>query len=172
MMTTKQIGRREFVKRAVLGTGVFLMAVPNSPSQAAGDTEVLLLSCMDYRLIDETERFMTRRGYRNKYDHVILAGAALGALTDKFPAWNKAFWEHLEVALELHKISKVFVVDHRDCGAYKVILGEDFSKDAAKEMAIHTEKLKEIEAQILQKYPKLKVELFLMGLNGSVTTIK
>lgn len=54
---------------------------------------------MDYRLIDETERYMSARGLRDKYDHIILAGASLGALTDQYPAWNQTFWEHLEIAL-------------------------------------------------------------------------
>ena len=72
--------RRNFLKLAALGGGVSLFGsfVP-ATAQAAGGTDVLLLSCMDYRLVDETERYMSGRGLRDKYDHVILAGAALGA---------------------------------------------------------------------------------------------
>jgi carbonic anhydrase len=33
------------------------------------------------------------------------------------------------LAVDLHHIHQVIVMDHRDCGAYKVILGEDFAKD-------------------------------------------
>lgn len=69
--------RRNFLKLAALGGSASLLAsfVP-STAQAAGGTDALLLSCMDYRLVDETERYMTGRGLRDKYDHVILAGAA------------------------------------------------------------------------------------------------
>jgi hypothetical protein len=165
------INRRKFIQRVALGVGVSILGLPNVVA-AAGQTEVLLLSCMDYRLIDETQRYMLRRGLRNKYDHVILAGASLGALTDKFPSWNKAFWEHLDVALDLHHITKVFLIDHRDCGAYKVILGEDFSKDADKELAIHSQKLTELEKMILSKHPNLIVEKHLMALDGKIETIK
>ena len=35
---------------------------------------------------------------------IVLAGAALGAVTPKFPAWNQTFWEHLGVAIDLHGI--------------------------------------------------------------------
>ena len=127
---------------------------------------------MDYRLVNKTERYMSGRKLRDKYDYVILAGASLGALTDKYPAWGKTFWEHLDVAIQLHHIKKVMVMDHRDCGAYKVILGEDCCKDRDKETAVHAEKLKELRTQINAKHPKLGVELLLMALDGKVETIK
>ena len=41
------------------------------------------------------------------------------------------------------------VMDHRDCGAYKVILGEDCCQD--KETAAHAEKLKELRKQIVER---------------------
>ena len=98
-------------------------------------------------------------------------GAALGALTDKFPAWNQTFWDHLGVAIDLHKIHTVMVLDHRDCGAYKVILGEDLAKDPAKETAIHTTQLQRLGKMIKEKHPALEVELFLMALDGKVERI-
>ena len=170
---TTRLGRRMFLRLGVLGGGasLFALALPSGVAWAAGTTDALLLSCMDFRLIDETERYMSRRGLRDKYDHVILAGASLGALTDKYPAWNKTFWEHLDVAIQLHQIHKVIVMDHRDCGAYKVVLGEDFSKDRANETAIHTEKLTELRKQVNAKYPTLEVELLIMNLDGKVETI-
>jgi carbonic anhydrase len=126
---------------------------------------------MDYRLIDETERYMSMRGLDEKYDHIILAGGSLGALTDKYPAWGKTFWGHLDVAIQLHHIRKVIVMDHSDCGAYKVILKEDYYKDRLKETAIHSEKLHELHRQIKAKYPKLEVELLLMDLDGKVEKV-
>jgi hypothetical protein len=63
------------------------------------------------------------------------------------------------------------VLDHRDCGAYKVILGQDFAKDPAKETAIHATQLKQLRKMIQAKYPTLAVELLLMALNGKVEVI-
>lgn len=134
-------------------------------------TEALLLTCMDYRLTDAVERYMSGRGMRDQYDQVILAGAALGATTAQRPAWNTTFWEHLDVAIQLHSIHKVMVMDHRDCGAFRVFLGEDFAKDRAKETAIHTETLRDLAKQIHEKYPKLEVELLLMDLDGKVEIV-
>src|SRR5262245_66388339 len=114
---------------------------------------------------------MTKRRSRTKYGHMMLAGASVGPPTDKYPAWNTTFWEHLAVAIELHSIHKVFVLDHRDCGAYKVLLGEDFAKDRNKATEIHTAKLRELRTKIMEKHPKLAVELLLMALDGKVKTI-
>lgn len=167
-----RIGRRDFIRLSALGTGAAILAsfIPNR-AWAAGGTDALLLSCMDYRLVDDTERFMSGKGMRNKYDHIILAGASLGAITDKFPAWNKTFWEHLQVAIDLHKIHKVMIMDHRDCGAYKVVLGEDFGKMPDKETQVHAETLMKLRGKILEKYPQLEVETYLMALDGSVEKI-
>jgi len=138
---------------------------------ASGKADALLLSCMDYRLIDATGRYMTHHGLRNKYDHVVLAGASLGAITEKYPDWNRTFWDHLALAIELHAIHRVMVLDHRDCGAYKLILGEDFSKDPKKETEAHAAQLKRLEELIKGKYEKLEVELLLMNLAGKVEHI-
>ncbi len=165
--------RRRFLQLAVLGGGAVLLAsmLPINTARAAGSTDALLLSCMDFRLMDDVEKYMSGRGLRDKYDHVVLAGAALGAVTDKYPAWNKTFWEHLGIAIQLHHIHKVIVMDHRDCGAYKVILGEDFAKDPAKEKNVHAKTLKKLSALIKKQHPKLEVELLLMSLDGKVESI-
>ena len=163
------ISRRDVVRIALLGGSASLLGV--ATAGAAGETDALLLSCMDYRLTQATERYMASRGLGKKYDHIVLAGAALGAVTPKFPAWNQTFWEHLGVAIELHAIHKVVLLNHRDCGAFKVILGEDFAKDRAKETAAHTTQLRELRRQILEKHPKLTVGMYLMSLDGKTETI-
>ena len=62
-------------------------------------------------------------------------------------------------------------MDHRDCGAYKVILGEDLAKDPTREKAVHATKLKELGKLIKDRYSKLDVELLLMSLDGTVEVI-
>jgi carbonic anhydrase len=164
-------GRRDFV-RTLFGAGAAAAGLGlESTLAGAPATDALLLCCIDYRLVDETERYMTRRGLRNKYDQVILAGAALGALSPQYPAWGTTFWDHLGLAIELHQIHKVMLMDHRDCGAYKVILGEDLSKDPARETTVHAGKLKELATAIVKKHPKLEVELLLMALDGKVEKV-
>ena len=166
------VSRRAFVTRSALAAGVALVStVAPWRVMAAGNTEALLLSCMDYRLMDDIVRYMDGRGLTDKYDHVILAGAALGVLNDRYPAWGQTFWDHVGVAIELHHIAKIIVMDHRDCGAYKVFLGPDVAKDAATERATHVAELHKLRAEIGRRRPGLAVELLLMDLAGRVETI-
>ena len=136
---------------------------------AEGDTEALLLNCIDYRLTGATTRYMSGRHLAGKYDQFILAGAALGAKNDKFPAWGTTFWEHVQVAIDLHHIRKIIVIDHRDCGAYKVILGKDLTGKA--EFDMHATQMRALRAEIAAKQPKLAVELLLMDLTGKVEQV-
>jgi hypothetical protein len=43
-------------------------------SYAPARGPVLLLTCMDLRVLDEVTEFMDHDGLTNRYDHVILAG--------------------------------------------------------------------------------------------------
>jgi carbonic anhydrase len=166
-------GRRTFLRTAAVGgLGAFVGTTFGFEIlSAAGGTDALLLSCMDYRLVDSVNSYMNGRGLKGKYDHVILAGAALGATTNKFPDWNKTFWEHLDTAIQLHNIHEVIVLDHRDCGAYKVILGQDLAPNPAQETAAHGKVLRSLRDQVKAKHPNLTVELGLMGLEGKVEAV-
>ncbi len=169
----KYMHRRNFLKTVVLGGGASLFSFTwgSSTSLSAGQTDALLLSCMDYRLVDYTLHYMVGRGLRDKYDHVVLAGASLGAITDKYPEWNKTFWDHLGLAIKLHSIHKVMVLDHRDCGAYKLILGEECCNNRERETKAHRTQLQSLGKSISKKYSDLEVELLLMDLNGVVEKI-
>lgn len=162
--------RREFLRLAGIGVGAALAGAAALRSANAGQTDALLLSCMDYRLMDDVTRYMDGIGMTDRYDHIILAGASLGATTSKFPAWNETFWEHLEVAIKLHHIHRVYVMDHRDCGAYKVVLNYDYGQDRSAETKIHFETLKALRSAILERHGEhiKEVELLLMGLDGKV----
>jgi carbonic anhydrase len=158
---------RATVAIAVLGGVLALCGF----AAGAAHTEALLLSCMDYRLTDDITRYMDGRGLHDAYDHVVLAGAALGAQTRKHRAWGKTFWEHLDVALQLHHVRRVVLLDHRDCGAYKVLLGEDLAATPERETEVHARHLRDLRRKILARHPGLEVEMLLMALDGSVETV-
>lgn len=91
--------------------------------------QVLLLTCMDLRLMDDVVSFMNGLNLQNRYDHLIFAGAAMGArlLPSSDPAtgnsvgWKHVFFDHLGAAIKLLKrdIKDIFLLEHLDCGAYK-----------------------------------------------------
>jgi hypothetical protein len=161
-------------RRAVLtsAAGVGLAAMlPATGAMAGGHCEAILLTCMDFRLANEITAYMDARGLRDKYDHVILAGASLGALNDRFPAWNDVFMGHVDLAVQLHEVHRVIILDHRDCGAYKMLLGEGAVKDPDTELKTHVKQLYLTRAAILAKHPHMEVEIGLMSLDGTVMQV-
>ncbi|MFN0070173.1 MAG: carbonic anhydrase [Chloroflexota bacterium] len=146
---------------------------PAAAAQSAGThgADALLLNCMDYRLANEVTFFMNEHAMTNKYDQIVLAGATLGVATDKFPAWAETFWKHLDLAVELHKVKRVIAIDHRDCGAFKLALGQDFGANPTTETDIHTKTMRDFRKLVKEKHPNLEVEMFLMHLDGHVQVI-
>src|SRR3954467_9566459 len=100
---------------------------------------VLLLTCMDLRLIDELAAFMDRDNLTNRYDHLVVAGASLGVMQTTYPHWRDTFKDHLAIALKLHQPEDVYIVEHRNCGAYVEFLGLDYEDhEHEAERAEHT----------------------------------
>ncbi len=163
--------RRKFLQTIGLGGGAMLLSTLAPGVALAGQADALLLTCMDYRLTDDIDRYMSGRGMTDKYDHVVLAGASLGVLTDKKPAWGEVFWDHLEVAKALHHIHEVIVLDHLDCGAYRVFLGDDAVKTRQAEHLAHDGYLRRLKAEIGRRHPDLQVEIGIMSLDGKVETL-
>lgn len=145
---------------------------------------VLLVTCMDLRLIDDIVEFMNHDNLCNRYDHVVFAGAALGALGApggkndqgqpfECPEWKVTFENHLKAAVDLHTVKDVYILEYRGCGAYnKVfhIFKEEEGPDI--ELAWHAHYAAELEAFIRQwsidnKWP-LGIHKFMMDLRGDV----
>ena len=133
--------------------------------------EALVLSCMDFRMIDHVADFLGQKGLRGKYDMVAVAGAAIGVMNGDKPGWGELFWEHVDLARDLHGIQRVIVIDHRDCGACKAFVSSDCAEDRRGELEIHTKWLKDLRSEVDRRAPGLEVELYLMDLDGTVEEI-
>lgn len=160
---------RRTVLRLAAGAAM-LLAAPVA-SRASGAAEALVLTCMDYRLADDVHRFLDSRGLTNRYDHVVLAGASAGAVHEAFPDWHATFWSHLDVAIRLHGIHKVIVIDHRDCGAYRIAFGDAHTADRATETGTHAGVIARFAAEVAEHHPGLEVEAWLMGLDGTAEPV-
>lgn len=153
-----------------------------APPLGSDTADVLLLTCLDYRFFERIAAFMNKKGYTNNYDQFILAGASLGLAHEVNPMiaqWNQTWWDHLKLAVQLHKVKKVIIIDHEDCGAYRELLGFDNKiedlKDPniipIKEVHIHSHYLKQAYSKIKKAYPSLIVELYLIGLTDNIIPI-
>lgn len=163
----KGLGRRGFLT-GMAAAGAALA----SPLRAGGHADAILLSCMDFRLIDDLAIMMNQMQYRNSYDHVILAGGALGAVHPQFEPWHAVFWEHVGLAVKLHSIHEIMVINHRDCGAAKLALGEEVVANPQTELAAHNAVFADFAAVAHDRFPELHVKGFLMNLDGSLERLR
>jgi len=137
----------------------------------AAEVEALALTCIDYRLVNDVAHFFDGMHLTKNYDQVALAGAALAAVSPKFPSSNAAFSDHVNIAKQLHHVKKVIFLDHRDCGAYKVAFGKDFAAEHAAETAQHKGVMQQAKTMLAQKHPDLGSEFYLMALDGTTERV-
>ena len=131
--------------------------------------QAMVLSCMDPRVQPIVYNYLKKKRLNGKYSAFTIAGSAIGVTANKFKKWQKSFWDNFDTSLNLHNIKKLIVINHRDCGAAKIINGKkDFSR--INETKIHINSFQKIKKIFKKKYPKLKIELKLISLNSKVET--
>ena len=128
--------------------------------------KAMVLSCMDFRFVNDKVNFLNQIGYKDDYSKFVLAGSSLGYNQDTFPEWSKSFDKHVELAKDLHNIDEVIVVDHMDCGAYR-ILYDNPSMSKEEEYKLHQKNLHEFKSLINKKFPSLKVTMLLIHTDGT-----
>lgn len=165
-----KLSRRSFLTAAASVAAVAATGLTGR-AFAGGHAAALVVTCMDFRLVDDAARYFAGAGLANNYDQISLAGASVGALGKLNPAWAETFWSHVDAAIQLHEIKRVILLDHRDCGAYKLAFGPDSIAEVAAETALHQAQLGEVKRQLAEKKPDLAFTGLLMGLDGSVEAL-
>ena len=127
----------------------------------------MVLSCMDPRFQHLVYRYLKKR-LIGKYSAFTIAGAAVGVTHNNFKKWHKTFYDNLSTSIKLHQIEKLIVINHKDCGAAKIVNGKK-AFNTTNEQKIHKESFSKLKKEIKKKFPKLKVELNLMSLKGKIT---
>ncbi len=133
--------------------------------------KVMVLSCIDPRFQSIVHNYLKKKKLNGKYSAFTIAGSAIGVTANKFQRWHKVFWENFDTSVKLHKIKKLLVINHRDCGVAKIINGKkQFSR--INEIKVHKNSFKKIKKIFKKKYPKLSIELKIISLNSKVETFK
>ena len=164
--------------------------------------KAIVLHCMDFRLVDDIVMDMNDLGLNNNYDDIVLAGTSLllnksckhcdydvkksfdfvlnsDAYKNKHDTWYNYFVEHVKIAINLHNVEKIILIEHEDCGAYKIIYGSDYDKkchlDNMKMFKNNFETLKEDLSKdndnkddILKKIKELTLEFYMVDLKGKM----
>ena len=129
--------------------------------------QAMVLSCMDPRFQPIVFNYLKKKKLCGKYSAFTIAGSAIGVTATKFKKWHKTFWDNFETSVKLHNIKKLIVINHRDCGAAKIVNGNKMF-DKSNETKIHKASFIKIKKKFKKKYPKLKIELKLISLNKKI----
>jgi len=118
--------------------------------------EAMVLSCIDPRFQSKVYKYLKSKKLTGKYSSFTIAGAAIGVTNKKFKKWHSTFWENLKTSIKLHRISKLIVINHKDCGAAKIVNGKKkFSSSI--EDKIHKQSFEKLRKTLRKKHPNLKV---------------
>lgn len=133
--------------------------------------KAMVLSCMDPRFQPKIFNYLKKRKLSGQYSAFTIAGAAVGVTHSKFKKWHRVFFENLSASIQLHKIDKLIVINHQDCGAAKIANSKkEFNNKV--ETDIHKVSFKKLKSNLRKKFPKLKIEFNVMALNNSIKKFK
>jgi len=110
----------------------------------------VIFGCIDDRFSHHLEKLielLKEEGKYNYVDRVIVAGGA------KDLGKERAFLKQVEVSVRLHHTPTIVLTTHEDCGAMEWS-SQRGHRDA--QFRFHIEKHREIEREVLFRFPKFK----------------
>ena len=127
--------------------------------------EAMVLSCMDPRFQPKVYKYLKTKKLTGKYSAFTIAGAAIGVTHKKFKKWHSTFFDNLSTSIKLHEINRLIVINHKDCGATKIVNGKK-KFNSTIENKIHKDSFKKIKKVLTKKYPYLKVNFKILSLKN------
>lgn len=140
-----------------------------------------VLHCIDYRFSDFNQNYFFKKNMKPlSFDSSGIAGSSLclgleekdfNKMPDQhvliLKRWRQTVFDHFDISIQLHDIKSIYLLDHENCGAYNVFLGNIFSNLSEKEQHLH---LMENAKKVLQnKYPQLKIVKLYFTLKKNIT---
>lgn len=145
--------------------------------EATHHASVLAVGCIDFRYTDIVIAALEQE-YGYTFDYMTLAGASLFVNSNRPggtkvegvtpPAWRQTYLEHVNVAKELHHIKGLVVVQHMDCGAFKLAYGD---LTPLQERAKNIQNARQLKERMAKEHPELFFKAYLAHLDGHVETL-
>lgn len=123
--------------------------------------KALVLHCIDFRFIDGLNHWLDEQGLTGQYDRVAIAGAVKNLVDPAEQTDPALVMKQIDISKRLHAITEVWLINHRDCGAY----GKIFANDA-EEYARHRGDLLQAQQMVKGVFPDLQVRLVLAALDA------
>ena len=118
---------------------------------------------MDPRFQPKVFKYLKAKKLTGKYSSFTIAGAGIGVTHKKFKKWHSTFIDNLSTSIKLHKINKLIVINHKDCGAAKIVNGKKKFTSII-ENKIHKDSFKVIKKTLNKKFPNLKIYFKILSL--------
>jgi carbonic anhydrase len=117
-------------------------------SKEAHHCEAVVLTCIDFRFWKKTLEFLEKDLGLSNFDFPSLPGSAKAI--NEADGENDLAFLCVKVPCELHKVRKIIIVNHEDCGAYG---GSGKFQNKKEEQEFHEKELKKAEKKLKEKYP-------------------
>jgi carbonic anhydrase len=78
----------------------------------------LIIHCIDFRFIQALQQFMQNEELIGDCDVIALAGAGKNIVSPEDESEKNVFLSQVDISKKLHRVSKMYVVQHMDCGAF------------------------------------------------------
>jgi hypothetical protein len=171
------VDRRRFLKYLVGAASLAAVTMVSAPPALAEKKppkmpKALVLSCIDYRVLEAERYFLSLQNLGNLYDMTALAGSSLALSGVPHQADAMAFWDQLDISYRLHHVKKVIILDHQDCAAFAYKINPQLSDDPKLELQTHQESMSRAYWAIRDKYPDLNIELYFVSLNAEVKSLE
>lgn len=114
--------------------------------------ESIVVTCIDFRLQEAINQWIAKQLQPKTFDRVALGGGVKNL---------ENILDQIDIAVRLHHIKKVVLVNHEDCGAY----GEEGNRQK------HTEDLRAAKNQVRKLYPDLEVDTYYLHLDGTFESL-
>jgi carbonic anhydrase len=143
----------------------FFRSLPNIQT-----TSTFVLACIDPRFAYALEEYLDQTYAQNgsSYDLFILAGASMGgnltnntstppgeastvpacAIVSSGNNWQVTLHNHIQVAITLHNVKQVVIIDHLNCGAYVACDGADPGPNGDQDRQLHENQFDDLKAHI------------------------
>lgn len=112
------------------------------------NAEGIVVTCIDYRLQEYINKWISEHFQPKTYDRVALGGGVKNLET---------ILSQIDMSVMLHHIKKVVLINHEGCGAY----GEESTPQK------HAEDLRKAKEKIKEFHPDLEVETYYLHLDGT-----
>lgn len=116
------------------------------------NAQAIVITCIDFRFQEYIQEFLETNFQPKTFDRVAWAGGIKNL---------DQVLGQIDIAVKLHQIKKVILVNHEDCGAY----------GAQGTIEKHTQDLKAAKEKVLETYPDLEVETYYLLLDGTFEPI-